>query len=137
MTHLNHAQTAATRTAASLPQRLHRLLVVVVSAWFGMTLTSVSLAASSPSPNGQSTTKPHATAAHRPSTPSTATTPKSQSKAKSTSKSKTAVAQHPTQARKTPTKARVAAKSKPATRAHQPASKPAKKLATKQNKHTA
>jgi hypothetical protein len=139
MTHTNHAQTAATHPAASLSRRLHRLLVVVVAALFGMTLTSVSFAASSPSPKGHATTKPHATtAAHRPSAQTT-TAPKSNAKANSKSKTKpkTAVAQHPTQQRKTPTKARVAAKSKPATRAHQPASKPVKKLATKQTKHTA
>jgi hypothetical protein len=130
MTDPNQAQTAATRTAASLSQRLHRLLVVVVTALFGMTLTGVSFAASAPSlpHKSQPTTKPRATP--RPSAHANATTPKSKPKAKPTA------LQHPIQHRKAPTKTRVAAKSKTPTRAHQPPRKPSK-LATKQTKHAA
>lgn len=127
MTHPNNVQSAATRTAASLSQRLQRLMVVVVTALFGTTLTSLSFAASSPPHQLHPTTKPHA-AAPRPSPHASATTPKA--------KAKPAVAQHPTQQRKTPAKTRVAAKSKTPTRAHQPPRKPSK-LATKQTKHSA
>ena len=133
MTNPNHAQSAATHTAASLSQRLHRLMVAVVPALFGMTLSSLSLAASPASHKDHPTAKPLA-AARQPSAHASTTTTKATSGSKS--KSKSPLAQHQTQQRKTPAKARVAAQSKPSSRAHQPPRKPTK-LAKKQTKHTA
>lgn len=127
MTDPNDAQSAATCTAAS---RLHRLLGVVVPTLLGVTLSSLSFAAPLPSHKDHAPTKAHATS-QRPSAPAT-TTKATTAKAKS----KPAVAQRPTQPRKAPTKARVAAKSKRPTRGQQPARKPAK-LAAKQTKHAA
>ena len=129
MTDTNDAQSVATQLAASLSRRLQRLMVTVVTALFGMTLTSLSFAAPTRPDKGHPTTRPHASA-QRPSAHPSSTTPKSKAKAKP------AVAQHSAQQRKMPAKTRVAAKSKTPTRAHQPPRKPSK-LAAKQTKHSA
>jgi hypothetical protein len=120
-------QFAATHSAASL-SRLHRLLVVVVAASFGLTLSGLSFAASAPPRKAPLLTKPHV-ASQQPSRRAATSAPKSKIKAKPVA------AQHGTQPRKTPTKARVAAKSKHATRAHQAPRKPTK--LAKQAKHAA
>ena len=132
MTDPNNDHSAAARTEASLSQRLHRLVVGVVTVFFGVTPTSLSFATaspSSPSHKGHSMMSPH-TASPRPSSHASATAPKSKTKAKPA-----ALQQRPQQ-RKTPAKTRVAAKSKAPTRAHPSPRKPSN-LPAKQTKHSA
>jgi hypothetical protein len=119
MTNPSQAQSPSTRPLAPLPhQRSRRLLLVLATALSAMTLSGVSLAASSPSPKAHQASKAparHAAPAQRSKTHPSATSPKS----------KQPQALHQTQ-RKTPAKARLAAKSKAPKRAHQSPGKPAK-----------
>ena len=112
---------------AQSPNRARRLLLVVVTALSGMTLTHSSFAAS---------TQPHKThstvgsPAHHAPAPRPAARP-----TKAAAKSKHAQAQAKTQ-RKAPAKTRVAAKSKTEPRAHQTPRKPTR-VATKKTKQAA
>jgi len=109
------------------PSSARRLLLVLVTSLLGVTLSSVSLAASSPSPHGheKSSAAPRRAPLQRQPAHPSATTPKA----------KQPVALHPAH-RQAPLKARVAAKSKTPSRAHKAAGKPAKSVA-KNSKHAA
>jgi hypothetical protein len=123
MTDPSKAQSRANHGSALLPQKRARRLLQTLVVLAAVTLTGTSLAASPPPRKVQAPTPHHA--AQRPAAHPTTSAPKSKH------------AQAPQQAqRKTPGKARIAAKSKAATRAHQSPRTPAK-LATKKTKHVA
>jgi len=144
MTDSSKAQSAATHTAVPLPQkRGRRLLLVLVTALSGVSLSSVSLAASSQPHQKHETVSapPRQAASQRPPAKKAAAKPGSHAGERAAahatpSKSKRPEALQPTTHRKAPVNARTASKSKTPKRTHQSASKPTK-TAAKQPKPVA